>query len=144
MAPLLPRDAVRATVPLSVSSWQPTGICLGDTSLLKSWSPGHLTLTRPLAGSTLTLTPATGGGIPGNLARVLPDGVGAVVDPDAWRRPSVFDWLAAQGVAEDELRRVFNVGIGYCAVVPPTDVRHDDIVIGRVEAGVAGVEWSDA
>ncbi len=90
------------------------------------------------------LAHVTGGGIPGNLARVLPDGVGAVVDPDAWRRPSVFDWLAAQGVAEDELRRVFNVGIGYCAVVPPTDVRHDDVVIGRVEAGVAGVEWSDA
>ena len=56
----------------------------------------------------------------------------------------MFHWLAEQGVAEDELRRVFNIGIGYCAVVPETDVRPEDLVIGRLEAGVAGVEWSDA
>ena len=64
----------------------------------------------------------TGGGIAGNLARVLPDGVGAVIDPAAWERPRVFAWLAEQGVPEDELRRVFNLGIGYCAVVPAADV----------------------
>ena len=63
------------------------------------------------------LAHVTGGGIAGNLARVLPDGVGAVVDPEAWERPEVFGWLAEQGVAEDELRRVFNIGIGYCAIV---------------------------
>ena len=85
----------------------------------------------------------TGGGIAGNLARVLPQGVGAVLDPAAWQRPAVFQWLAEQGVAEDELRRVFNIGIGYCAVLPETDRRPEDLVIGRLEAGVAGVEWSD-
>jgi phosphoribosylformylglycinamidine cyclo-ligase len=90
------------------------------------------------------LAHVTGGGIAGNLARVLPDGVGAVVDPASWERPAVFAWLADHGVAEDELRRVFNVGIGYCAVVPPDDVRAGDLVIGRLEPGVDGVEWSDA
>ena len=90
------------------------------------------------------LAHVTGGGIAGNLARVLPDGVGAVVDPAAWERPAVFDWLAAHGVSEDELRRVFNIGIGYCAVVPADDAQPRDLVIGRLEAGVAGVEWSDA
>jgi phosphoribosylformylglycinamidine cyclo-ligase len=90
------------------------------------------------------LAHVTGGGIAGNLARVLPDGLGAVVDPSAWDRPSVFDWLAEQGVAEDELRRVFNIGIGYCAVVAASDAQPGDLVIGRLEAGVAGVEWSDA
>src|SRR5437899_2029999 len=68
------------------------------------------------------LAHVTGGGIAGNLARCLPEGLGAVVDPSAWARPPVFAWLAEQGVPEQELRRVFNVGIGYCAVVPSADV----------------------
>ena len=72
---------------------------------------------------------------------MLPEGLGAVVDPDAWGRPPVFAWLADQGVAEDELRRVFNIGIGYCAVVPAADVRGGDLVIGRVETG-EGVRWA--
>jgi phosphoribosylformylglycinamidine cyclo-ligase len=90
------------------------------------------------------LAHVTGGGITGNLARVLPEGVGAVVDPSAWERPAVFGWLAAHGVSEDELRRVFNIGIGYCAVVPADHAQPGDLVIGRLESGVAGVEWSDA
>jgi len=90
------------------------------------------------------LAHVTGGGIAGNLARVLPAGVGAVIDPASWRRPPVFAWLADRGVAEDELRRVFNIGIGYCAVVPAGDVAPTDLVIGGLEAGVDGVEWADA
>ena len=89
------------------------------------------------------LAHVTGGGIAGNLARVLPAGVTAVVDPDAWTRPPVFGWLADHGVGEDELRRVFNLGIGYCVVVPPGDVVAADVVIGRVEDGGAGVEWGN-
>jgi len=89
------------------------------------------------------LAHVTGGGIAGNLARVLPEGLGAVVDPAAWRRPPVFGWLADRGVAEEELRRVFNVGIGYCAIVPAGDVAVGDVVIGRVEVG-EGVRWADA
>ena len=89
------------------------------------------------------LAHVTGGGIAGNLARVLPEGVGAVVDPASWSRPPVFAWLAERGVAEDELRRVFNIGIGYCAVVPPSAPQEGDLVIGRVEEG-EGVRWGDA
>jgi phosphoribosylformylglycinamidine cyclo-ligase len=64
------------------------------------------------------LAHVTGGGILGNLSRVLPEGVEARIEWDRWGRPEVFGWLVEQGVAEDELRRVFNVGIGLCAVVP--------------------------
>jgi phosphoribosylformylglycinamidine cyclo-ligase len=86
------------------------------------------------------LANVTGGGIPGNLSRVLPAGLGAVVDPRAWERPAVFSWLDGRGVPEEEQRRVFNLGIGYCAVVPAADAGRADVpVIGRVEAGVAGV-----
>ena len=87
------------------------------------------------------LAHVTGGGIAGNLARVLPDGLGAVVDPSSWPRPQVFGWLAENGVAEDELRRVFNIGIGYCVVVPAADVGRDDRVIGRVVHG-SGIAWA--
>ena len=72
----------------------------------------------------------TGGGIMGNLSRVLPDGLEARIDWDAWERPRVFGWLAEQGVEEDELRRVFNLGIGMCAVVPEAPA--DAIVIGEL------------
>ncbi len=77
------------------------------------------------------LAHVTGGGIPGNLARVLPDGLAAEIDWRAWRRPPVFEWLARH-VAEDELRRVFNLGIGFLAVVP--DPGSDDLVVGAVVA----------
>ena len=77
------------------------------------------------------LAHVTGGGILGNLSRVLPDGVHAHIDWDAWERPPVFEWLADRGISEDEARRVFNLGIGMCAVVP--DAPADAIVIGALE-----------
>ena len=85
----------------------------------------------------------TGGGIAGNLARALPQGLGAAVDTDTWERPPVFAWLADRGVSEGELRRVFNIGIGYCAVVPADDTQDGDLVIGSIEHG-HGVRWADA
>jgi phosphoribosylformylglycinamidine cyclo-ligase len=74
------------------------------------------------------LAHVTGGGIEGNLTRVLPEGLRAEIDWAAWERPPVFDWLARH-VDEDEARRVFNLGIGYCAVLPEGAGRQ---VIGRI------------
>jgi phosphoribosylformylglycinamidine cyclo-ligase len=89
------------------------------------------------------LAHVTGGGIPGNLVRVLPEGLGARLDPGAWERPPVFRWLDEQGVPEDEQRRVFNLGIGMCAVVRGADAeRTPFLVIGRVEAGEEGVVFA--
>jgi phosphoribosylformylglycinamidine cyclo-ligase len=76
----------------------------------------------------------TGGGIPGNLARVLPDGLGAHIDSLAWRRPPVFRWLSEHDVLEEEQRRVFNIGIGYCAIVPAADA-DAGMVIGEIVRG---------
>ena len=76
------------------------------------------------------LAHVTGGGILGNLSRVLPEGVHARIEWDSWQRPPVFGWLAERGVEEDELRRVFNLGIGMCAVVP--DAPRGALVIGTL------------
>jgi phosphoribosylformylglycinamidine cyclo-ligase len=77
------------------------------------------------------LAHVTGGGILGNLSRALPDGVRAHIDWDSWERPPVFGWLAEQGVEEEEARRVFNLGIGMCAVVPEAPA--GATVIGSLE-----------
>jgi len=89
----------------------------------------YLDDARALRDRAKAFVHVTGGGIAGNLARVLPEGLRAELDWDAWERPPVFAWLARH-VAEDELRRVFNLGIGWCAVV--AEAAPDETVIGRV------------
>lgn len=82
----------------------------------------------------------TGGGLPGNVPRALPDGLGARVDPASWPMPSVMQLLGALGgIADPELRATFNGGIGMIVVVAPEAVAlamselPDAIVIGVVE-----------
>jgi len=89
----------------------------------------YLEDVRAWRGRAKAFAHVTGGGILGNLERVLPEGRRAAIDWDAWERPSVFAWLARH-VSEDELRRVFNLGIGFCAVVSDPG---DALVIGRIE-----------
>ena len=76
------------------------------------------------------LAHVTGGGLLGNLSRVLPEGIGVEIDWLAWERPAVYAWLDDQGVEEDEQRRVFNLGIGMCAVV--SEAPPGALVIGRL------------
>jgi phosphoribosylformylglycinamidine cyclo-ligase len=88
------------------------------------------------------LANVTGGGIPGNLPRALPAGLGALVDARSWERPPVYAWLDERGVPEEEQRRVFNLGVGYCAVVPAAEAARTGFpVIGRLEEGLDGVVW---
>jgi phosphoribosylformylglycinamidine cyclo-ligase len=88
----------------------------------------YLDDARRLRETAHAFAHVTGGGIVGNLERVLPTGRRAEIDWDAWERPPVFGWLARH-VAEDELRRVFNLGIGFLAVVPEP---RRELVIGRI------------
>jgi phosphoribosylformylglycinamidine cyclo-ligase len=65
----------------------------------------------------------TGGGLPGNLPRVLPDGLGARVSAELPAPPPVFDFVRASGNVEiSEMRRTFNMGVGLIFVVPESDV----------------------
>ena len=80
---------------------------------------GELTRTVDVRG----MAHITGGGIPGNLARQFPDGLGAEIDTGTWERQPVFGWLASLGVADDEMWRVFNMGLGFACVVVPESAR---------------------
>ncbi|HUL26714.1 MAG TPA: phosphoribosylformylglycinamidine cyclo-ligase [Streptosporangiaceae bacterium] len=75
----------------------------------------------------------TGGGLAGNLARVLPPGTGAVLERASWRPPPVFGLLAARGgIAAAEMERVFNMGVGMAAVVAAGEAGR---ALGMLEAG---------
>ncbi|HEX5313299.1 MAG TPA: phosphoribosylformylglycinamidine cyclo-ligase [Gammaproteobacteria bacterium] len=95
----------------------------------------------------------TGGGLTENLPRVLPEGLGAIIEPRAWPRPAIFTWLAEKGSIEEvELLRVFNAGIGLVAVLPADSAKSaagilkalglESWLIGRVERGMSGVRYS--
>jgi len=92
----------------------------------------------------------TGGGPTGNIPRVLPDGLEAVLDRRRWDEPAVFGWLRSAGnIERGEMYRTFNCGIGMTVCVPSSDVSraldvlhaHGEIasVIGEVRAGQRGV-----
>jgi len=92
----------------------------------------------------------TGGGLVENIPRVLPDGMEVVLERKAWRREAVFDWLQRQGqVADAEMYRVFNCGIGMTIHLAPGDADRaigilresgqEALIIGEVRAGTRGV-----
>ena len=93
----------------------------------KSWGEELLVPTRIYVRSCLTahkaglvkaLAHITGGGLTENIPRILPDGMAAILDPAAWRRPPIFDWLmTVGGIAPAEMARTFNCGIGMVVVV---------------------------
>ena len=116
----------------------------------RSYAP----VLAPVLRQVHALAHVTGGGIAGNLVRVLPEGCQAVVDAGGWPWPPVFRVLTRVGkVSIDEMRRVFNLGIGMIAVVARDDV--DAVVqaadrakipawmIGEVHAGKTGVRFSE-
>lgn len=85
----------------------------------------------------------TGGGMTGNVIRVVPKGLNIEIDFGAWKRPKVFDLIAKAGVDEEEMRAVFNLGIGYVFIIDEASlgeleeallpfVETPPVVIGRV------------
>lgn len=91
--------------------------------LLLAVHRSYAAAVRPVLGTVHALAHITGGGIPGNLVRVLPPRCDAVVDAGSWPWPPLFRVLMRAGqVGRDEMRRVFNLGIGMIAVVARDDV----------------------
>jgi phosphoribosylformylglycinamidine cyclo-ligase len=107
----------------------------------------------PVISRVHGLAHITGGGIPGNLVRILPPACEAVVDPGSWELPPLFLTLQQAGqVATGELRDVFNLGVGLVAVLPPESVpaaqdaaAADGVatwLLGEVRRGDRGVRFA--
>jgi phosphoribosylformylglycinamidine cyclo-ligase len=136
-----------------------TGADLNDAFGNETLGTTLLTPTRIYVKSLLALTRAvdirafahiTGGGLPENLPRVLPQGCQAIIESSSWQIPAIFDWLGdAGGIAREELLRTFNCGVGMIGVVPETAVQatidilesHGETAwqIGHIENGENGV-----
>ena len=100
---------------------------------------------RAAGGDVLALAHVTGGGWEGNVPRTLPEGLGVEVDTGAWRVPKIFTIIQSRGdIADEEMARTFNLGIGMTAVVPKGLVETalgalgDACPIGRVVEVPAG------
>jgi len=110
-----------------------TGRTVADALLAVHQS--YAASVRPVLGRIHALAHITGGGIPGNLVRVLPQGCEAVVDPSSWELPPLFATLQQAGqVSTDEMREVFNLGVGLIAVLPA-----DAVDAAQAAARAAGV-----
>jgi len=79
----------------------------------------------------------TGGGIPENLPRCLPDGLTVTVDYNSWDKPEIFDIIQTAGeISEEEMKNVFNLGIGFCLVVPKEVVTVTQSIINDTPFGM--------
>jgi len=114
----------------------------------------YATTVTPIISRLHALAHITGGGIPGNLVRVLPAGAEAVVDAGGWPWPALFRVLMRAGdVSLGEMRRVFNLGIGMIAVAGRDDAEAaiaaakragvEAWIIGEVRVGNRGVKFSE-
>lgn len=111
-----------AGMSLSDPAWAGAHHSLADELLEPSviYAPGIVALRD--AVDVKGVAHITGGGIPGNLSRVLPKSVDAVVSAGAWERPRIFDEIQRLGdIPEEEMARVFNLGIGMVVVVAAAD-----------------------
>lgn len=146
---------VRKVVELSGLGWDApcpfAGGRLGDALLTPTRLYVQPALAAIRAGGVHALAHVTGGGITENLPRVLPEGLGARIDLSAWTLPPVFRWLAeTAGMAEAELLKTFNAGIGLILAVAPdrataleallAGAGETVVRLGRVEPG-AGVAY---
>lgn len=151
----LARRIVFDHLKLSVDSHVPElGETVGEALLRPHRS--YLPVIQPLLGRGLLkgMAHITGGGVTDNLPRVLPGGIAARVDRQAWRTPSLFRWLGEAGsVPEMDMRRSFNMGIGLILVVAADHVgavqaalleagEANSMVIGATEAGRREVRYA--
>jgi len=148
----LAREIVFGHMGLDVDDRMP-GMSGGVGEVLLQVHKSYLHSILPLVEQNRihALAHITGGGVPGNLPRTLPTGLGAVVRRSSWEVPTLFRVLGEAGeVGEAEMDRVFNMGIGMVVVVSPTDADAvvEDLgvagerawILGRVEEG-AGVRY---
>ena len=107
-------------------------IAWADTPELLTPTTIYAPLVKHLLGEVpiLGMAHITGGGIPENLPRCLPKGITAEVNYNSWNMPEIFSKIMLAGeIPEEEMKKVFNLGIGYCVVVPDESVIDTQLII---------------
>jgi phosphoribosylformylglycinamidine cyclo-ligase len=135
-----------AGLPLDGPAFPGAHHSLGEELLVPSviYAPAIAALQRVV--DVRSVAHITGGGLPGNLNRVIPEGADAEVDPSTWESPRIFGEIQRLGdISDDEMRKVFNLGIGMVVVVAQDEVHrtldllrtegHRATAIGQVTAG---------
>ena len=121
------------------------GVAMTDDLAAALMAP-HLSYLDVLRGlSWKAAAHITGGGIPGNLPRCLPDGLAASIEKRAWKPNPIFDEIRRRGrVSDDEMWGTFNMGLGMIVVVDPKKVPKDALVVGEVvrQSGPERVSFS--
>ena len=143
----------RAGLPLDGPAYEGAHHTLAEELLVPSviYAPAVLSLLRHV--DVRAVCHVTGGGLAGNLVRVLPKGVDATVDPSSWEEPRIFGEIRRLGeIDQDEMRKVFNLGLGMVVVVPADEAfrsldllrtaGHRAVEIGRVEKGAGEVRFT--
>ncbi len=135
---------VRRVVGMSGLSWDQPAPFAPEMSLGQALLTPTRLYVRPLlaalrVGGVHALAHITGGGLTENLPRVLPEGLGALIDLDSWTLPPVFAWLAgAADIAPDEMLKTFNTGIGMVVVV---DAARADALSDLLTGAGETVHW---
>jgi phosphoribosylformylglycinamidine cyclo-ligase len=141
----------RAGLSLDDPAWAGAATTVADELLRPSVLYAPAVLAALSVTEVRAVSHITGGGIAGNLPRVLPEGTRAVVEQGTWAVPPIFGEIRRLGAVDDgEMARVFNLGLGMILVVPPDSVApalaalegagRSAAVVGRVEDGPRGVE----
>lgn len=147
--------AVLAGRPLDGPAWAGAAHTLADELLKPSvlYAPAVLDLLESVE-EVHAVAHVTGGGLPGNLPRVLPPDLDAVIEAGRWEVPRIFKEVQeAGGISGDEMARVFNLGVGMVVVVPPSSLEaairvlrargHRAVEVGRLVRGSGGVSLPD-
>jgi phosphoribosylformylglycinamidine cyclo-ligase len=137
----LARTIVRERMQLDYSDQFP-GMDQSVADVLLSVHRSYLRALTPSLPHIHAMAHITGGGLPGNLDRSLPDSLDAVIDAGTWEIPPVFTALEAAGnVPRDEMYRVFNMGVGMVVIASPD--KADEIIGHARVAGVVGWVMGD-
>ena len=116
----LGRDGLNADIKSTPEGWD-------ETIAEAAMRPTRLYVKAALAaiktGVVRGMAHITGGGMYGNIIRVIPKSLDIAVDFNSWTRPKIFDLIQSAGIDEEEMRKVFNLGIGFVFIVAPKDLK---------------------
>lgn len=113
-------DGLNADIAKTPDGWNET---IAEAALRPTRLYVKAALAAIRTGTVRGMAHITGGGMYGNVIRVIPEHLDILVDFKSWTRPKIFDLIQSAGVDEEEMRKVFNLGIGFVFIIAPKDLK---------------------